>query len=73
VKRNTDEKQLNQVKFQGTKYLGGHSDLLCGVLVVKTGEEWKQVKSVGNVMLNSVSYLSSCNMTGLTWDAPWAH
>jgi len=43
------------------------------VLVVKTGEEWKQVKSAGNDMLNSVSYLSSCNMTGLTWDAPWAH
>ena len=41
-------------KFQGTKYLGGHSDLLCGVLVVRTEEEWKQVKSVGIDMLNSV-------------------
>lgn len=26
-----------------TKYFGGHSDLLCGVLVVKTKEEWKEV------------------------------
>ncbi|KAG6902307.1 hypothetical protein C0995_001917 [Termitomyces sp. Mi166 len=24
----------------GTKYFGGHSDLLCGILVVKTLEEW---------------------------------
>ena len=27
----------------GTKYFGGHSDLLCGILVVKTIEEWKTV------------------------------
>lgn len=27
----------------GTKYFGGHSDLLCGVLVVKTLEEWNTV------------------------------
>ena len=28
----------------GTKYFGGHSDLLCGVLVVPTLEKWKQVR-----------------------------
>lgn len=28
----------------GTKYFGGHSDLLCGVLVVKTLEEWTEVR-----------------------------
>ena len=28
---------------QGTKYFGGHSDLLCGILVVKTREEWLTV------------------------------
>lgn len=27
----------------GTKYFGGHSDLLCGVLVVKTIDEWAKV------------------------------
>lgn len=27
----------------GTKYFGGHSDLLCGVLVVKSSEEWAKV------------------------------
>ena len=27
----------------GTKYFGGHSDLLCGVLVVKSFEEWSKV------------------------------
>jgi len=29
--------------LQATKYLGGHSDLLGGVLVVNTVEEWNQV------------------------------
>lgn len=29
----------------GTKYFGGHSDLLSGVLVVKTLEEWKTVRT----------------------------
>lgn len=28
------------ILHSGTKYFGGHSDLLCGVLVVKTREEW---------------------------------
>lgn len=28
----------------GTKYFGGHSDLLCGVIVVKTIEEWGKVR-----------------------------
>ena len=27
----------------GTKYFGGHSDLLCGVLVAPTLEKWKEV------------------------------
>ena len=30
----------------GTKYLGGHSDLLAGVLVVPTLEQWKEVRSL---------------------------
>lgn len=28
----------------GTKYFGGHSDLLCGVLVVKSKNEWNEVR-----------------------------
>jgi len=31
------------VMHSGTKYLGGHSDLLCGVLVVKTEDEWRSI------------------------------
>ena len=27
----------------GTKYFGGHSDLLCGILIVKTAEEREEV------------------------------
>jgi len=42
------------VMHSATKYLGGHSDLLGGVLVVKTVEEWKQLFDMrtqcGNVM-----------------------
>ena len=29
----------------GTKYFGGHSDLLCGVLILKTQQEWEKVSS----------------------------
>lgn len=39
----------------GTKYFGGHSDLLCGVLVVKTIEEWKEVKFPPMVLDSLVS------------------
>ncbi|KAH8118390.1 cystathionine gamma-synthase [Phellopilus nigrolimitatus] len=42
------------VMHSGTKYFGGHSDLLCGVLVVKTVDEWKQLWEnrtfMGNMM-----------------------
>ncbi|GBE79576.1 Uncharacterized trans-sulfuration enzyme [Sparassis crispa] len=31
------------VLHSGTKYFGGHSDLLCGVLIVPTVDEWKQL------------------------------
>lgn len=29
--------------YIGTKYFGGHSDLLCGILVVKSIDQWKEV------------------------------
>ncbi|EJU06473.1 cystathionine gamma-synthase [Dacryopinax primogenitus] len=31
------------VMHSGTKYFGGHSDLLCGVLVVQSQEEWMEL------------------------------
>ncbi|KAF5368866.1 hypothetical protein D9758_002870 [Tetrapyrgos nigripes] len=31
------------IMYSAIKYLGGHSDLLAGVLVVKTQEEWHTV------------------------------
>ncbi|GLB33706.1 putative cystathionine gamma-synthase [Lyophyllum shimeji] len=40
------------VMHSGTKYFGGHSDLLCGVLVVKTLEEW-------NVLQHDRTFLGS--------------
>ncbi|KAL0949721.1 hypothetical protein HGRIS_009761 [Hohenbuehelia grisea] len=33
------------VLHSGTKYFGGHSDLLCGVLIVKTLDEWRTLHS----------------------------
>ncbi|KAH9940579.1 cystathionine gamma-synthase [Amylocystis lapponica] len=33
----------DMVMHSGTKYFGGHSDLLCGVLVVRTIDEWQQL------------------------------
>ncbi|RDB21935.1 hypothetical protein Hypma_011084 [Hypsizygus marmoreus] len=40
------------VMHSGTKYFGGHSDILCGVLVVKTSDEW-------NALHNDRIYLGS--------------
>lgn len=49
------------IMHSGTKYFGGHSDLLCGVLVVKSLEEWGQLHSgrlvQGNVMGSLESWL----------------
>ncbi|KAJ3534940.1 hypothetical protein NM688_g7052 [Phlebia brevispora] len=49
------------VMHSGTKYFGGHSDLLCGVLIVKTVEEWKELWSqrtfLGNMMGSLESWL----------------
>ncbi|KAF8559646.1 cystathionine gamma-synthase [Imleria badia] len=45
----------------GTKYFGGHSDLLCGILIVKTAEEreklWKDRIYMGNTMGSLESWL----------------
>ncbi|KIJ37385.1 hypothetical protein M422DRAFT_781742 [Sphaerobolus stellatus SS14] len=49
------------VMHSATKYLGGHSDLLAGVLVVKTVEEWRKLwysrTYIGNVMGSLESWL----------------
>ncbi|KAG8902346.1 hypothetical protein FRB99_004560 [Tulasnella sp. 403] len=49
------------VLHSGTKYLGGHSDLLAGVLVVKTEQEWRKLLedrvNLGNVMGSMESWL----------------
>ena len=36
----------------GTKYFGGHSDLLAGILVVKTRENWDQVSTAVLITLD---------------------
>ncbi|KAI6099918.1 cystathionine gamma-synthase [Pisolithus croceorrhizus] len=42
------------VFHSGTKYFGGHSDLLCGILIVRTAEErkqmWQNRAFMGNMM-----------------------
>jgi len=49
------------VMHSGTKYFGGHSDLLAGILVVKTKEEWYSLWSdrtfIGNVPGSLESWL----------------
>ncbi|KAG9104728.1 hypothetical protein FRC06_011622 [Ceratobasidium sp. 370] len=49
------------VLHSGTKYLGGHSDLLCGVLAVKDLEEWRALwhnrTFTGNMMGSLESFL----------------
>ncbi|EJD01392.1 cystathionine gamma-synthase [Fomitiporia mediterranea MF3/22] len=42
------------IMHSGTKYFGGHSDLLCGILIVKSLDQWKELWSdrtyAGNMM-----------------------
>ncbi|KZT24433.1 cystathionine gamma-synthase [Neolentinus lepideus HHB14362 ss-1] len=47
------------VMHSGTKYFGGHSDLLCGVLVVKTAEEWEKLWNDRTFMGNMMGSLES--------------
>ncbi|GFZ46205.1 Uncharacterized trans-sulfuration enzyme [Saitozyma sp. JCM 24511] len=50
------------VMHSGTKYFGGHSDLLCGVLVVRNDEWWKGLWTdrmiMGNVIGNMEGWLT---------------
>ena len=41
------------IMHSGTKYVGGHSDMLCGVLVVRRDDWWKQLY-VDRIFLGSV-------------------
>ncbi|KAF7352873.1 hypothetical protein MVEN_01254400 [Mycena venus] len=45
--------------FVATKYFGGHSDMLSGVLVVRTKEEWDILQSDRTYMGNSMGSLES--------------
>ncbi|KZT71585.1 cystathionine gamma-synthase [Daedalea quercina L-15889] len=51
----------DMVMHSGTKYFGGHSDLLCGVLVVPTEAEWRMLWThrtfLGNMMGSLESWL----------------
>jgi len=51
----------DMIMHSGSKYFGGHSDLLCGILVVKTDEEWLDLWNeryrFGNMMGSLESWL----------------
>jgi len=47
------------IMHSGTKYFGGHSDLLTGVLIVKTAEEWNQLQHDRTYMGNMSGSLES--------------
>ncbi|KAG6335202.1 hypothetical protein ID866_3873 [Astraeus odoratus] len=47
------------VFHSGTKYFGGHSDLLCGILVVKTAEEREKLWNDRVFMGNTIGSLES--------------
>lgn len=51
----------DMIMHSGTKYFGGHSDLLCGVLITKTREEWYPLWNdrtyIGNTPGNLESWL----------------
>lgn len=47
------------ILHSGTKYFGGHSDLLCGVLVVKTLDEWNTLFHLRTFLGNMMGSLES--------------
>ncbi|TBU33245.1 cystathionine gamma-synthase [Dichomitus squalens] len=47
------------VMHSGTKYFGGHSDLLCGVLVAPTLEKWKELWHIRTFLGNTMGSLES--------------
>ncbi|KAM5534316.1 hypothetical protein V8D89_012044 [Ganoderma adspersum] len=47
------------VMHSGTKYFGGHSDLLCGILVAPTLEKWKELWHIRTFLGNMMGSLES--------------
>ncbi|KAL1755670.1 Cys/Met metabolism PLP-dependent enzyme-domain-containing protein [Schizophyllum commune] len=47
------------IMHSGTKYFGGHSDLLCGMLVVKTQGEWEQLWTDRTYMGNTLGFMEA--------------
>ncbi|KAL1944242.1 hypothetical protein VTO73DRAFT_3427 [Trametes versicolor] len=47
------------IMHSGTKYFGGHSDLLCGVLVAPTLEKWKELWYIRTFLGNMMGSLES--------------
>ncbi|KAI1796290.1 cystathionine gamma-synthase [Ganoderma leucocontextum] len=47
------------IMHSGTKYFGGHSDLLCGVLVAPTLEKWKELWHIRTFLGNMMGSLES--------------
>ncbi|THH02452.1 hypothetical protein EW026_g449 [Hermanssonia centrifuga] len=52
------------ILHSGTKYFGGHSDLLCGVLVVKTLDEWKEGKAFDGIPAGVVDIVWHASLQG---------
>lgn len=38
--------QICLISSTATKYFGGHSDLLAGIIIVKTQDDWKAVRPI---------------------------
>ncbi|KAH9943348.1 cystathionine gamma-synthase [Epithele typhae] len=49
----------DMIMHSGTKYFGGHSDLLCGVLIVPTLEQWKELWPIRTFLGNMMGSLES--------------
>ncbi|OSD04341.1 cystathionine gamma-synthase [Trametes coccinea BRFM310] len=47
------------VMHSGTKYFGGHSDLLCGVLVAPTREKWNELGHIRTFLGNMMGSLEA--------------
>jgi len=57
--QNPFDQGVDCVMHSGTKYFGGHSDLLAGVLVVRTRDEWLQLWSARTFLGSMMGSLES--------------
>lgn len=67
------EHGADMVMHSATKYFGGHSDLLAGVVAVKGKEEWNQVSCALSHIPSASSFILACLVSNISHRSPSVH